>query len=85
MPRPKRDTPPTPPRKYYVVVSAVEMLVDETSLRGLIPVVEERAKQLGVPITDITGSGLIRIFAGEEIEFKVDAPTVRVEDESLRE
>lgn len=81
MPRAKKTEEAPKKAKVYVVVSAVEMLVDETSDRALMAVVEERAKQLGLPIEEVRESGLIRVFRGEEVVLKVERPRVEFGNE----
>lgn len=67
-----------PKKKLYLVVSAVEMTMDEyESTDDLLKAVEEKARLMGIPLSEVSGSGLIRAFAGSEVQLEVEAPKLK--------
>lgn len=70
--------PEQPKRKIFLVTSAVELVVDElSSTADLLSQVEERARQLGLPLEQLSTSGLIRAFVGSEVRLEVEQPKVK--------
>ena len=71
---------PAKKEKLYLVISAVEMQVEELEDReALAAKVADVALALGIPIDQLPDSGVVKAFVGNELTLAVERPQLRIE------
>lgn len=74
----KKAAAKEPPKKIYLVVASIEMSVEEMeSTEALIKAVEDKARLLKIPLSEVAESGNIKAFVGTEVQLATEKPQIK--------